>query len=154
MTAAGESSSSSAGGASLDAASASTSTLPTTTNGTTTTSHDATHSGDEDGWTPLSSMSDAEVRAELTRVRDMAEIDAETTAVVKKVIFGVETENKPALPMLDAYQAGVLVEVMKDLLYQAYVRKGRLQQAMAMRRYFVDEQEGKVTPISSTKAKA
>ena len=70
MTAAGESSSSSAGRASLDAASASTSTLPTTTNGTTTTSHDATHSGDEDGWTPLSSMSDAEVRAELTRVRD------------------------------------------------------------------------------------
>jgi hypothetical protein len=85
---------------------------------------------------------------ELTRVRDMAEIDADTNAVVKKVIFGVDTENKPALPLLDAYQAGVLVEVMKDLLYQAYVRKGRLQQAMAMRRYFVDEQEGKVTPLA------
>jgi len=28
---------------------------------------------------------------------------------------------------------------MKDLLYEAYVRKGRLQQAMMVRRYFTDE---------------
>lgn len=85
---------------------------------------------------------------ELTRIRDMADIDADTHAVVKKVIFGNETDPKPALPMLDHYQAGVLLEVMKDLLSQAYVRKGRLQQAMAMRRFFIDENENKVTPIA------
>ena len=28
---------------------------------------------------------------------------------------------------------------MKDLLYQTYVRKGRLQQAMVVRRFFSDE---------------
>jgi hypothetical protein len=33
----------------------------------------------------------------------------------------------------------VLLEVMKDLLYQMYVRKGRLQQAMMVRRFFSDE---------------
>jgi hypothetical protein len=29
--------------------------------------------------------------------------------------------------------------VMKDLLYQTYVRKGRLQQAMMVRRFFSEE---------------
>jgi hypothetical protein len=28
---------------------------------------------------------------------------------------------------------------MKDFLYQAYVRKGRLQQAMKVRKFFVEE---------------
>jgi hypothetical protein len=43
------------------------------------------------------------------------------------------------VPSLDEDQAGLLLEVMKDLLYQTYVRKGRLQQAMVVRRFFSDE---------------
>ena len=38
--------------------------------------------------------------------------------------------------MLDDDQAGLLLEVIKDLLYQSYVRKGRLQQAMVVRRVY------------------
>jgi hypothetical protein len=86
---------------------------------------------------------------ELNRIRDMVPIEADTFAMVKKVIFGIEHDTKPALPMLDAYQAGVLLEVMKDLLYQAYVRRGRLQKAIMMRRFFVEEQQdNKVTPLT------
>ena len=44
--------------------------------------------------------------------------------------------------------AGVVIEVLKDLLYQSYVRRGRLQQALSMRRYFADEGRGKVTPLN------
>jgi hypothetical protein len=64
------------------------------------------------------------------------------------VLFGTDAEPRPNMPPVDAYVAGVLLEVMKDLLYQSYVRRGRLQQAMMVRRYF-GEDEGKVTPIAS-----
>ena len=60
-----------------------------------------------------------------------------------------ETQHEPArgnLPVIDAFQAGVLLEVLKDLLYQAYVRRGRLQQAMMVRRYFSDDGTN-VTPL-------
>jgi hypothetical protein len=43
------------------------------------------------------------------------------------------------VPLLDDDQAGLLLEVIKDLLYQSYVRKGRLQQAMVVRRFFSGE---------------
>jgi hypothetical protein len=53
----------------------------------------------------------------------------------------------PAPPAIDADEAAVLIEVIKDLLYQSYVRTAKLQAAMKMRRYFAGEAAQKVTPI-------
>jgi hypothetical protein len=76
---------------------------------------------------------------ELNEVRDMAQVDAASFALIKRVIFGTDADPAPGMPSLDDDQAGLLLEVMKDLLYQSYVRKGRLQQAMVVRRFFSDE---------------
>ncbi len=76
---------------------------------------------------------------QLNDVRVMADLDPPAFADIKRVIFGSDNDPYPDLPTLDDQQAGVLVEVVKDLLYQVYVRKGRLQQAMMMRRFFADE---------------
>jgi len=76
---------------------------------------------------------------QMNDVRSMADIDAPTFIEIKRVVFGTDADPHPSLPALDDQQAGVLLEVIKDLLYQVYVRKGRLQQAMMMRRYFSDE---------------
>ena len=59
--------------------------------------------------------------------------------LIKRVIFGTDADPAPSVPSLDDDQAGLLLEVMKDLLYQSYVRKGRLQQAMVVRRFFSEE---------------
>jgi hypothetical protein len=75
----------------------------------------------------------------LSDVRDMAEIDADTFAIVMRVIFAGSSDPQSDLPHINTYQAAVLLEVMKDFLYQAYVRKGRLQHAMKVRRFFVEE---------------
>jgi len=87
---------------------------------------------------------------QLNEVRKMAEIEDRTFSAAKQVIFGSDSDPQPNLPTLDAYQAGVLLEIMKDLLYQAYVRRGRLQQAMMVRRYFAEESGSKVTPLEKT----
>jgi len=85
---------------------------------------------------------------QLVEVREMAELDQDTFNVVRKVLFASDAEPRPNMPLLDATTAGVLVEVVKDLLYQGYVRKGRLHQAMTMRRYFAEESRAKVTPLN------
>lgn len=82
---------------------------------------------------------------QLNEVRDMAEIDDDTFAVVKRVVYGGESIGWSPLPLVDAYQSGVLLETMKDLLHQTYVRRGRLQQAMMVRRYFNEESTGRIT---------
>ena len=72
-------------------------------------------------------------------VREMADIDEDTFAVVMRIIFAGNPEPLLDLPVINTYQAAVMLEVMKDFLYQAYVRKGRLQQAMKVRKFFVEE---------------
>jgi len=75
----------------------------------------------------------------LSDVREMADINEDTFAVVMRIIFAGDAEPLLDLPTIDTYQAAVLLELMKDFLYQAYVRKGRLQQAMKVRRFFAQE---------------
>lgn len=84
---------------------------------------------------------------QIAEARDMAEIDVDTFNVVKKVLFSNDTDPWPSIPDLDAFEAGVLLELAKDMLYQAYVRKGKLQQAMMVRRFFAEETLDKITPI-------
>src|ERR1700690_193760 len=83
---------------------------------------------------------------ELNELRDMAQIDGASFALVKRVIFGNDADPPPGMPLLDDDQTGLLLEVMKDLLYQSFVRKGRLQQAMLVRRFLSDNTERKTNP--------
>ncbi len=77
-----------------------------------------------------------------TTLRDMAEIDRQRLHRHQARDSSAPTPiRRRACRLLDDDQAGLLLEVMKDLLYQAYVRKGRLQQAMVVRRFFSDQAE-------------
>jgi hypothetical protein len=71
---------------------------------------------------------------EVLVAQDIAGIDDEAFAPVKAVIFNAGEEE---LPMLDRIQAGVLLEVMKDLFYQCFVRRGKLTRALKVRQFFV-----------------
>ncbi len=88
---------------------------------------------------------------ELGNIRRLAELDDEVFAVVRRVLFESDAAGRAGLPVIDAFQAGVLLEVLKDLMYQAYVRRGRLQRAMMVRRYFAED-ESKVTPLPGRSA--
>lgn len=84
---------------------------------------------------------------QLNEVRSLVGIDPETFQLLKAVIFGTASDSNPEPPALDANSAAVVVEVMKDLLYEAYVRRGRLQQALLMRKFLADETAETLMPL-------
>ncbi|HEV3286707.1 MAG TPA: hypothetical protein VG011_08140 [Steroidobacteraceae bacterium] len=86
---------------------------------------------------------------ELNEVRELAGIAPELFAKLRTVLFGSDPEAQAPLPLLDGYEGGILLEVAKDLLYEAYVRKGKLQQAIMVRRFFLDETGSHVAPFVS-----
>jgi hypothetical protein len=86
---------------------------------------------------------------ELNAVRELAPIQPEVFTKMKNILFGAQLDSTARLPLLDGYEAGIMLEVVKDLLYEAYVRKGKLQQAIMVRRFFLDETGSNVTPIVS-----
>src|SRR6202011_1664029 len=71
----------------------------------------------------------------LQEIRSLAELDDDTFASLRAVLFGSDSDPWPHQPDLNAERAGVLLEVMRDLLYQTFVRKARLLQAMTFRKF-------------------
>ncbi len=70
---------------------------------------------------------------QLKDLKEMAEIDDETFTVFKQIIIDGHDGAHPHLPSLNKDRASILLELIKDVLYQLYVRKGKLQKAMQLR---------------------
>lgn len=84
---------------------------------------------------------------ELNEIRDFTGLDSDTFNAVRKVLFGNDSEPRPNMPPIDNYLAGVLLEVMKDLLYEAYVRRGQLTQALVVRRHSTEDARATLTSL-------
>ncbi len=74
---------------------------------------------------------------EIVIAQDIAGIDDVTFAPIKTVLF--DTGEEEGLPLLNRAQAGILLEIMKDMFYQCFVRRGKLTRALKVRRFFVQE---------------
>jgi len=74
---------------------------------------------------------------EVMVAQDITGIDDDSFAPIKAVLFG--SGQHEDLPMLDRAQAGILLEVLKDMFYQCFVRRGKLSRAIKVRRFFVSE---------------
>jgi hypothetical protein len=87
---------------------------------------------------------------ELNAVRELANLDTDIFNKLKNVLFGADLDGRSTLPLLDGYEAGIMLETVKDLMYEAYVRKGKLQQAIMVRRFFLDETGSHLAPFVPT----
>jgi hypothetical protein len=85
---------------------------------------------------------------ELNTTRDLAGLSAESYGKLKSLLFGSEADPRPHPPSLDSYEAGIVLEVMKDVLYEAYVRRAKLRKAILVRRYFLDETAANLAPVT------
>lgn len=79
---------------------------------------------------------------EVMVAQDIAEISDDNFDPIKNVIFGSGQDED--LPLLNRAQAGVLLEVLKDMFYQCFVRRGKLSRAIKVRRFFVQDGNGGV----------
>jgi hypothetical protein len=77
----------------------------------------------------------------LQEIRSLAELDDQHFTTLRAVLFGSDSDPWPHQPHLTGESAGILLEVMRDLLYQTFVRKARLLQAMTYRKYAAPQLE-------------
>jgi hypothetical protein len=80
-------------------------------------------------------------REAVAEVLRIGEVDPAMTQTIDAVLFAEQDES----PDVGPDEAAVLIEIVKDLFYQNYVRTAKLRAALKMRRFFASE--SKVTPI-------
>jgi len=79
---------------------------------------------------------------EVLAAQEIAGIEDDAFAPIKAILFGVGQQED--LPALNRAQAGILLEVLKDMFYQCFVRHGKLTRAIKVRRFFVSEGSSKL----------
>jgi len=85
----------------------------------------------------------------LQEIRSLADLDDETFSILRAVLFGSDSDPWPNQPNLSSEHAGILLEVMRDLLYQTFVRKARLIQAVTFRRFVAPQSEAGHAPAQA-----
>jgi len=77
-------------------------------------------------------------------LRNIVELDSKMFDTVSRAVFGEEGMPHRS-DDISRSEAAVLLEVMKDLLYQTYVREERLQRALKMRSFFASGGEDEIS---------
>jgi hypothetical protein len=96
-------------------------------------------------WTVLSIFGDlgdpGKLRCygQVNEVQKLANIEPDDFDIVRRIIFEMDLEQATAASTITQMQAVILLETMKDLLHQIYVRGGKLQKALELRRYFAEQ---------------
>lgn len=80
---------------------------------------------------------------EVMVAREIAGIDEDSFEPIKDILFDTADSE---LPLITRSQAGVLLEILKDLFYQCFVRRGKLTRAIKVRRFFVQDGHGELLP--------
>lgn len=76
-------------------------------------------------------------------------VETTTARVLREALLGLGD-----VPDLTPGHSAVLIEIIKDMLYQRYVRTAKLQAALNMRRHFAGDEPPNVTPFSDRQAES
>ena len=81
------------------------------------------------------------VQNQIKELKDLAEIDDETFEILKQIIISGHDGTHPHLPKLSKERAKILLELMKDVLYQLYIRKAKIQESVELRKTQIETQK-------------
>lgn len=73
------------------------------------------------------------VQKQIIEMKELANIDDETFDIIKQIIIDGHDGAHPHLPSLTKERADIMCELIQDVIYQLYVRKGKLKTASELR---------------------
>lgn len=87
----------------------------------------------------LGSKGSSKVQAQIKDLKKMGVIEEETFDQLKQIMLSGHDGAHPHLPSLSKERAAVLLELMKDVLHELFVRKAKIEEAMNLRREAIAE---------------
>ena len=90
----------------------------------------------------LGAQGSDKVQNQVNDLRAVIDIDEETIEVLQSIIIAGHDGAHPHLPELSSVRAEILFELMKDVLYQLFVRKKKLEEAAMRRKEAIEAKKG------------
>jgi len=96
--------------------------------------------------TNLGASGTDKVSKQLNEAKELGTIEDEDYEGLREIMLGGHDGSHPHLPAVSMGRAAVLVEIMKDILYQLYVRKGKIDEAKKLRQEAIDDKRAEKKP--------
>lgn len=88
----------------------------------------------QSAFTELGAKGKDKVLEQLNEIKDTANLDDETFDMLRQIVISGHDGAHPHLPRLSPERAAILLELMKDVLYQLFIRKAKIQEAIDSRK--------------------
>ncbi len=89
----------------------------------------------------LGAKGKSKVQHQIQDLKEIAEIDEGTYEILQQIILNGHDGAHPHLPPLSSQRAEILLEFLKDVVYQLYVRKGKIKKASELRQKEIQEKK-------------
>ena len=76
---------------------------------------------------------------QVEEICELADISEAAGRRVRSILFDVDNNSLYQPDAIDPELAGILLETMKDVLHQSYIRRAVLRQKLRMRRFFANQ---------------
>lgn len=86
--------------------------------------------------------------AQVDEIAELANLSDDEYRDLCTLLFDTGTGSLLDAVDFDKGMSAILLETMKDMLHHAYIRRGRLQKTLRMRRYFADPKHGEASDDS------
>ena len=73
------------------------------------------------------------VQKQIEELREGSNLDDETFEIIHQIIIGGHDGAHPHLPTVTQERSAILLELFKDILYQLYVRRGKIKKVNELR---------------------
>lgn len=88
----------------------------------------------QSAFTELGATGKDKVLQQLKEMQETTSLDDDTFAMLQQIVVSGHDGAHPHLPKLSPERAAILLELMKDVLYQLFIRKSKIQEAIALRK--------------------
>jgi hypothetical protein len=88
----------------------------------------------QSAFTELGAAGKDKVLDQLKEIKETAALDDDTFSILQQVVISGHDGAHPHLPRLSPERAAILLELMKDVMYQLFVRKAKIQEAVQLRK--------------------
>jgi len=89
----------------------------------------------------LGAKGKAKVKKQVNELKAILEIEEETFRTIEEIIIAGHDGAHPYLPKLSPERAAILLELLKDVVYQLYVRKKKIKQSAELREKAIEEKK-------------
>jgi uncharacterized protein (UPF0297 family) len=97
----------------------------------------------------LGAKGKSKVKKQVNDLKSILNIEDDTFNIINQIIISGHDGAHPYLPKLSPERASILLELLRDIVYQLYIRKKKIEESVMLRKKAIEDSQKSENPQKS-----